>query len=294
MIILFFRRAIEDFRNNRLLNVVTLLTISLSILIASAFILFFINTSEIMNLWKKGLRVMAYLEADVPSAELSKLKQHIEAMDGVESLRFISKEDALNQLKAQMQRQASLFENLDKNPLPDGFEIRINPADQRWEKVEFLANQIESLDAVEEVEYGQKWFGHLPQLFELFTLTGYAMCAIFVMAAVFIMANTIRLVIYSRREEIEIMRLVGAAERFIKVPFYIQGLLQGALGAGIGLIILFVVFWFMASNLEQGFFSGLFNIRFFSPLISGAIFFTSVLSGWLGSYISLKQYLKAQ
>lgn len=294
MIILFFRRAIEDFRNNRLLNVVTLLTISLSILIASAFILFFINTSEIMNLWKKGLRVMAYLKADVPSAELSKLKQHIEAMDGVESLRFISKEDALNQLKAQMQRQASLFENLDKNPLPDGFEIRINPADQRWEKVEFLATQIESLDAVEEVEYGQKWFGHLPQLFELFTLTGYAMCAIFVMAAVFIMANTIRLVIYSRREEIEIMRLVGAAERFIKVPFYIQGLLQGALGAGIGLIILFVVFWFMASNLEQGFFSGLFNIRFFSPLISGAIFFTSVLSAWLGSYISLKQYLKAQ
>ena len=137
MIILFFRRAIEDFRNNRLLNVVTLLTISLSILIASAFILFFINTSEIMNLWKKGLRVMAYLKADVPGTEVSRLKQHIEAMEGVESLRFISKEDALNQLKAQMQRQASLFENLDKNPLPDGFEIRINPADQRWEKVEF-------------------------------------------------------------------------------------------------------------------------------------------------------------
>jgi cell division transport system permease protein len=292
MIILFFRRAIEDFHNNRLLNIVTLLTISLSILIVSAFILFFINTSEIMNFWKKGFRVMAYLKPDVSNAELSNLKQEIQAMAGVESLMFISKEDALNQLKTQMQRQASLFDDLDKNPLPDGLEIRISAANQSWEKVESLAAQIESLDAVEEVEYGQKWFGQFTQIFELFTLTGYAMCTIFVMAAVFIMANTIRLVIYSRRDEIEIMRLVGAAERFIKIPFYIQGLLQAALGAAIGLISLFVVFWFVASNLKQGFFSGLFNIQFFSPLILGAIFFISILAGWLGSYISLKQHLK--
>jgi len=292
MIILFFRRAIEDFRNNRLLNIITVLTISLSILIVCTFILFFINTSEIMNFWKKGLRVIAYLKPDVPGSERSNLEQQIQAMSGVESLRFISKEDALNQLKAQMQRQSSLFDNLDNNPLPDGFEIKISAAKQSWEGVEFLAAQIESLDAVEEVEYGQKWLGHFAQLFDLFTLTGYAMCIILVMAAVFIMANTIRLVIYSRRDEIEIMRLVGAAERFIKIPFYIQGLLQGALGASIGLIILFVVFWFMTSNIERGFFSGLFNIQFLSPLISGAIFLISVLAGWLGSYISLKQYLK--
>jgi cell division transport system permease protein len=294
MLILFFKRAIEDFRNNRLLNIVTLLTISLSILIVGAFILFFINTSEIMNFWKKGVRVMAYLKPDLSPSELSNVKHQIQAMDGVANLRFISKEDALNQLKAQMQRQASLFDNLDRNPLPDGFEIQISPATRSWEKIESLAARIESLDAVEEVEYGQKWLGRFAQLFDLFTLSGYAMCIIFVMAAVCIMANTIRLVIYSRRDEIEIMRLVGAAERFIKIPFYIQGMLQGALGAGIGLLILFMVFWLMVSNLERGFFSGLFNIRFLSVRISGAIILTSVLSGWLGSYISLKQYLKIQ
>ena len=292
MIILFFRRAIEDFHNNRLLNIVTLLTISLSILIVSAFILFFINTGEIMNFWKKGLRVMAYLKPDVPRSELSNIKQQIQAMSGVESLRFISKEDALDQLRAKMPRQASLFDHLDRNPLPDAFEIRIRTRDQSWEKVELLAAKIESLEGVEEVEYGQKWLGHFSQLFHLFTLTGYAMCTIFIMAAVFIMANTIRLVVYSRRDEIEIMRLVGAAERFIKIPFYIQGLLQGAAGAVIGLIILLVVFWFMAARIERGFFSGLFNVHFLSPQISGAIFLISALAGWLGSYISLKQYLK--
>lgn len=292
MAILFFKRAIEDFRNNRLLNVVTLLTVSLSILIVSAFILFFINTNEIMNFWKKGLRVMAYLKTEIPSAEMLALKNQLQTMSGVESVIFISKEDALKQLKAQMKRQASLFDNLVKNPLPDAFEIRLSAATQSWEKVELLAAQIESLDEVEEVEYGQKWLGRFTQIFDLFTLTGYAMCTIFFMAAVFIMANTIRLVIYSRRDEIEIMRLVGAAERFIKIPFYIQGLLQGALGAAIGLAVLFVAFLFMASNIEQGFFSGLFNIQFLSPLISAAIVLASMLVGWLGSYLSLKQFLK--
>jgi cell division transport system permease protein len=292
MAILFFKRAIEDFRNNRLLNFVTLLTISLSILIVSAFILFFINTNEILNFWKKGLRVMAYLKADIPRSEMLDLRRQIQTLSGVESVKFISKEDALKHLKAQMKRQASLFDNLVKNPLPDAFEIRMSPAAHSWKKVEFLAAQIESIDAVEEIEYGQQWLGRFTQIFDLFTLTGYAMCTIFFMAAVFIMANTIRLVIYSRRDEIEIMRLVGAAERFIKIPFYIQGLLQGALGAAIGLTVLFVAFLFMASNIEQGFFSGLFSIQFLSPLISGAIVLTSMLVGWLGSYLSLKQFLK--
>jgi len=293
MKILFFKRAIEDFRNNRLLNVVTLLTVSLSILIVSTFILFFINTNEIMNFWKKGLRLMAYLKADIPGSEQLDLRRQIQTMSGVESVMFISKEDAYNQLKAQMKRQASLFDNLAKNPLPDAFEIRVRTANQSWDKVELLATQIESLDEVEEVEYGQKWLGRFTQIFDLFTLTGYAMCTIFFMAAVFIMANTIRLVIYSRRDEIEVMRLVGAAERFIKIPFYIQGLLQGALGACFGLAILFVAFWLMASNIERGFFPGLFNIQFLSPLILGIIILISMLVGWLGSYLSLKQFLKA-
>jgi cell division transport system permease protein len=293
MTILFFKRAVEDFRNNRLLNIITLLTISLSILIVSAFILFFINTNEIMNFWKKGVRVMAYLKPDLAGSSLTDLTRRIQSISGVETVRFISKKEAFDQLKAQMKRQASLLDNLDENPLPDAFEIRMNAATQTWDKVEYLAAEIEALEEVEEVEYGQRWLGRYTHIFNLFKLTGYAMCGIFFMAAVFIVANTIRLVIYSRRDEIEIMRLVGAAERFIKVPFYFQGLLQGALGAGIGLAILFFAYLAIVSNIDQGWFSGLFQIRFLSPLMSSAIILLSMLVGWFGSYLSLKQYLKA-
>ena len=292
MIILFFKRALEDFRKNRLLNIITLLTISLSILIVSTFILFFINTSEMMNFWKKGLRVMAYLKPDFPPEQRTAVWGQIKAMPGVKNVRFISKEMALRQLKSRMKRQASLFENLEKNPLPDAFEIQLNPKSQNWDNAEVLATQIDALEAIDEVEYGQRYLGRFTQIFNLFKLAGYTMCGISFVAAVFIVANTIRLVIYSRRDEIEIMRLVGAAEHFIKIPFYFQGLMQGAAGAGIGLAILFGAYWLMASNIEQGAFAGLFNIRFLSPLVAGLIVLTSMLVGWFGSYLSLKQYLK--
>ena len=101
MIILSFKRALEDFRNNRLLNIITLLTVSLAILIVSTFILFFINTSEIMSTWKKGLRMMVYLEPGFEASQLAALRSQIQSVSGVKDVRFISKEAALKRLKLQ-------------------------------------------------------------------------------------------------------------------------------------------------------------------------------------------------
>ena len=290
---LFFKRAIDDIFQNRFLNFVTIITISLAILIASAFILFFVNTSENINSWQRGLRIMAYLKPDIHNADLTNLEHTIQSLDGVHTLRFISKQEALDRLKAQMKHQSSLFDNLSENPLPDSFEIRMTASTDSWHKIESLAAQIESLALVEEVEYGRRWIGRFVRIISLFRLAGYAMGALFFVATVFIVANTIRLVIYSRREEVEIMRLVGATDNFIKMPFYIEGLIQGGLGAFIGLLMLFISFFFISSNIEQGFHPGLVHLQFLSPTTMGGILLGSMLVGWLGCYISLKQFLKA-
>jgi len=292
MIILFYKKAVQDIRNNKFLNTVTVVTIALSILIVSAFVLFFINANDIMNAWKKGIRIMAYLKPEVPEDKFQEIKKEIRGFYGVEDIRLISKEEALESLRDQMKRQSSILDNLAENPLPDAFEIRMIASSQSIEKVEILANQIENLTSIEDVEYGQSWLGRFTNVFNLFRFAGYAMGCLFFMAVVFIMANTIRLVLYSRREEVEIMRLVGATDHFIKAPFYIEGLILGALGGLIGLIALFVIYVLISSNVEPDFTSGFLNIRFLSLWMSLGILLGSMLVGWLGCYLSLKQFFK--
>jgi cell division transport system permease protein len=194
-------------------------------------------------------------------------------------------------LKKQMKHQSSLLSDLKENPLPDAFEIRMIAASQNREKIETLADRIESLPSVEAVEYGQGWLDRFANIFNLFRLAGYAMGGLFFMASVFIVANTTRLVLYSRREEVEIMRLVGAEDGFIKAPFYIEGLIQGAVGGLIGLILLYVTFLFISSNVEQDLSYSFFHIRFLPPEIFLIIIVCSMLVGWIGAYISLKQFL---
>lgn len=292
MMTLFIKRAIQDILGNRFLNMVTVITIALSILIVSSFTLFFINATDVMDVWKKGIRIMAYLKPEHDRKNLADIRQTIQSIAGVQEAIFISKDEALNLLKTQMHRQASLFENLKENPLPDAFEVRIIPASQRGEEVEMLAARIESLPEIEEVEYGQSWVGKFTSIINLFRLAGYAIGALFFMAAVFIVANTIRIVLYSRREEIEIMRLVGAADGFIKTPFYIEGLILGALGGIIGTSALFLIFLLISANVQQSLAAGMFQLRFLSMKSTFGILAGSMFAGWLGCYLSLKQFLK--
>jgi cell division transport system permease protein len=289
---LFLKRAIRDILSNRLLNAITVIIISLSIIIVSAFVLVVVNTNDLISVWKKGIRIMVYLRPAIPDECLQNIKQEIEKMQGVRNVRFISKEQALGLLKEEMKRHASLLDDLSENPLPDALEIQINPSSRNREEIETLATQIESMSWIDEVEYGRRWLGRLANIINLFKLAGYAMGVLFFMAAVFIVANTIRLLLYSRREEIEIMRLVGATDRFIKVPFYIEGLIQGGLGGIIGIFALFSIFMFICSNIAQGPSFAFFHIRFLPIDVVSGIVIGSMFVGWFGCYLSLKQFLK--
>jgi len=293
MMIHHFRRALKDILDHRYLNAVTMITIGLSILIASAFVLFFVNANDLITSWKKGVRIMAYLKPNVDERRLLELKQEIQSLPRVQTFVYIPKDEALNRLKRQMRRQSSLFDNLKENPLPDAFEIRVAPPANNSEDIEALAGKIESLQAIDEVEYGQRWLGQFSNVVNLFRLAGYTLTGLFFMAAVFIVANTSRLILYSRREEIEVMRLVGATDGFIKAPFYIQGILQGALGGLGGLSALLLAFSFVSSNIGYGLTTYISHIRFLSPRMSIAIVLCSMFVGWLGCYLSLKQFLKA-
>lgn len=290
--IIYYKRAVKDILDHRFLSVVTIVTIAIAILISSAFALFFINANAIVNSWKKGIRIMVYLKPNSSEINIADIKNKIEGMKGVNNVRFISNKEALERLKDQMKRQSSLLDDLQENPLPDAFEVRLSEDFQSQDKVETLAARLESFSQVDEVEYGQVWLGRFTNILNLFRLTGYAMGVLFFVATVLIVANTIRLVLYSRREEVEIMRLVGATDRFIRTPFYIEGLIQGALGGIMGLATLFFLFMFISMNVDKSLTSSLFAIRFLSWKAFLGILICSMFIGWTGCFLSLKQFLK--
>jgi len=290
--IFYTRRAIKDILENRFLNVVTIITIALSVLIVSAFGLFFLNAQDMFNAWKKGVRIMVYLAPGTSEAQRLDTRYRLQTIAGIQSISFISKADALELMKARMQRQTSLLDNMRENPLPDAFEVTLVTESNSPEKIEFLAQRIEGLPSVSEVEYGQQWIDRFANFFNLFKLVGYGMGAMFFMATIFIAANTIRLVLYSRREEIHIMRLVGATDNFIKFPFYLEGLIQGLFGGLIGLGMLFSAFSAIGSQFEQTLSAEMVAIRFFSIGTCAAILGGGMITGLLGCFFSLKQFVK--
>jgi cell division transport system permease protein len=285
-------RALRDIFANRFLSMITIITIALAVVIVGAFGLFLLNAGDLLNAWQKGIRLMVYLKLDTNQADRLDTESRLHGMAGVQALRFISKSEAMQILRQQMQRQASLLDNLRENPLPDAYEITLLPSALAEKDVEFLARQIETLGTVENVEYGQKWFRHFSNVLDLFRLAGYALGAVLLLAVVLIVANTIRLVLYARHAEIEIMRLVGASDGFIKGPFYILGLLQGGCGSLVGIGLLYLAYLSFGSHVQQSFTAGFVSLRFFPPQILGSIAGCGMAVGWLGSCVSLRQFLK--
>ncbi|MCP4023928.1 MAG: FtsX-like permease family protein [Desulfobacteraceae bacterium] len=288
----FVKKALRDIRSNRFLNFITIITISLSILVVSVFMLFFENASRLIEDWNQGGRAMIYLEDNFSLDALPSLKAKIKSIAEVDQMIYISKAQALAKLKKEMSSRSAFLKTLKGNPLPDALEVRIKSFNS-FDQVKMFAQKVAALDLVEDVEYGQGWLGKFLNIFNLFKITGYAMCSLFFLIALFITSNTVRLAFYSRRLEVEIMRLVGATESFIKTPFYMEGLLQGFLGGLLGLLILLATFLTVSSGIAENLASYVYiDIRFLSIKTIILIIVGSTFLGWFGCYLSLRQILK--
>lgn len=287
-----FRRAIKDLLDNRFLSAATIITIALAVLTAGTFGLVFFNTEILLNSWKRGIRLMVYLHPDTDKDARLSTQYHLKSMAGIRSIRFISRDEGLKVLREQLKRQASLLDGLKENPLPDAFEISLDPESVVPEKVETIAAKIEDLSTVTSVEYGQEWFQRINGIFNLFRMGGYILGGVLTLATFLIVANTIRIAIFTRKDEIDIMRLVGAHDGFIKGPFYLQGVIQGIAGSLLGLALLYIGFLSIHSHIQLGFIVGVFSLRFLSVRFFCGIFIAGVMVGWVGSFIALNQFLK--
>ncbi len=280
-------RSLRDLWAHRFLSAVTTFAVAMSVLIVGAFSLFVVNAAGIIQDWGSGARIVAYLSPGVESDKVPLLRGEIGRIEGVAEVRYISRDAAMERLRKGMAEEAFLLDHLRENPLPDALEVSLFRPMKNWRRFAPAAQAIREIDGVAEVEFGEEWLGRFLHLMDLFRLSAAGMGGIFFLAAVFFMANTVRLLLYARREEIEILYLVGATHSFIRLPLYLQGMLHGIIGAGAGLGALYGAFYLISIRAPG---VGTFPIRFLSEEIMGGILTGSVLVGWFGTYLSLKRF----
>ena len=292
LLVYFLRKALENIWINPFLSLVTLSTIAISMLILGLFSLIYLNVQQSLHQMGGELQITAYLQETISSEQAEMLRSKVADWPEVEGITYISKKQALARFRSQLREYAGILEGLKENPLPASLELTLMPQYGRSGNIKELSTRLGRLPGVADVQYGRKWMAKLRVFVEVMKLVGITVGGLLLIATIFVISNTIKLTFYSRREELEIMRLVGATDFFIKAPFLIEGLLHGLGGAllaagGLSLLILFLFSHLdlplrlavMAGSLPTG------------QLLAGFLGL-GLLLGVLGSMVSLRRFLR--
>jgi cell division transport system permease protein len=232
--------ALRGLAASPLTSAVATATIALCLLLAGAFALLLTNMEQVLTRFGEEVRVSAYLADDLAPGEQERLAMRVQALGGVESVTWVSKQDALERFRASPFGRASLLDGLDDNPLPASLEIVLEPAQRNRAGLDALLGRLRGVPGIAELGYGHEWVEGYARAVALVRGLALGLGAVLALATLLIVANTIRLSVYARHDEIEILRLVGAGRTFVATPFLLEGLLEGAAGglAALGLLAL--------------------------------------------------------
>ena len=277
---------------NLFVTIVSIATLSLSLLILSAFLLVFTNLQQIIVTSTQSLSVSAYLSDDLSPESLTELKKKVSNLPQVVKINYISKPQALADLKRRLGTQANLLDGIEENPLPASLDIWLKPEYKSPDQIKVLIDRLKGMHGVTDVDYAWEWAERLTRVFNFFKLVGLIIGGLLFLATIFIISNTIRLTLYSRQEEVHILRLIGATEGFIRTPFFIEGLLQGLAGGLTAVLILFLLFKLLVSQITFPLGLSLFNFSFLAPTATWGIVGSGLFLGFLGSLVSLGRFMR--
>ena len=287
-------RAVQNMRRNLFPNGATIGVITISVLIFSAFSLIAFNLSSFLKIWEDKIEIIAYLKRMTPAEEVESLLDKIRQIRGVESVKYISSSDAMAFMEARLGGQKNLLEGIQSTVLPPSLEVQLHKEYRISTKIGEVVSQLKQFPQLEEIQYGQEWVEMFSSLVHILRLTQWFLGGLLLVAMTFIISNTLQLNISSRREEIEIMQLVGASPSFIRIPFYMEGMIQGLLGAGLALLSLFVLQRIVLFYLPLSMKDWIVKIPIlFLPLktLTGILLGGMVL-GFLGSFMASMRFLK--
>lgn len=227
----FVSETIQNLRRNFLMTVAAISTVAISLLLLGGTQILGLIVNNVTLNWEAKVEISTYLRDDATQNEIGALEEEIAQMPEVQDVTYVSKDQAFEEFKEMYETQPEFYENLPEDALPASLRIKLVDADQ----TEAVAAAIEGAPGVKDVRFGGEIIKRLLRVNSLLRTITLVMSIILMVAAAALIANTIRLAIYARRDEIGIMKLVGATNWFIRIPFMLEGVfaaLMGAVAAG--------------------------------------------------------------
>ncbi|MEN8263507.1 MAG: ABC transporter permease [Nitrospirota bacterium] len=234
-----FQTAFKSIWHEKWINLLTVLSVSIGLLILSSFLTVTLNVDSVLDRWAKSFGLVVYLDETLSKKAENTLKDFFQEDTDILEVIYISREQAVNEFRETLGPNASILDELNENPLPSSFELKLKRELLDTASVKKKAAQIEQMTGVEEVQYGEKWLSSLNSLSEILQISAMFLGLAILIAIIFITYNTIKIFFYRRKDEIETLKLLGATKGFIRMPFLIEGLFIGILGGIIGALALF-------------------------------------------------------
>ncbi len=242
--------ALRDLRRAGWVAVSAVVLIALSLLALGGFWILSSNLGRAVAEWRDRVRIIVYLKREPPPAEVDALLKRVEAVGNVASAVYVGKTQALQSLKEALGKDASVVDQLPSNPLPASIEVTPALAAATPDGTRALLARLSALPEADEVAGGIDWVERLSHWQRLLGMVGLGVGALLGLAAILTVTTATTLVLHARRQETEIMRLVGAAEMVVRLPLLVQGMMQGLIGAVLALLGLLLAYRAAAPRLE--------------------------------------------
>lgn len=285
--------GIKNIGINRLMSVASVAVLMSCLVIIGFALLLFLNVDSLLQHIQSQNVVMAFCEVGADEAQVSDTKNRLELIDNISSIDFVSKSEAYDSVVASLGEDAEILANIDDSFLPDGFRIVIDDMSLFTETV----SKISSVDTISSVQQNSDLAEKFEEIRTAVTYISIGVILVLFVVSMFIIANTVRITMFSRKLEISIMKAVGATNWFIRWPFLVEGICLGLLSSVLSFFLLALLY-----NVLGGAFTTIFgmlgntivNFWEYALLIFIGFVFISVVTGGVGSLISMSRYLKEQ
>ncbi len=287
------RDSFQSVFRNFSLSLASISCITITLLVVSISMILSVNVNNFATLVEKDVTIVTFLDANITEEKIKVVEQEIKRLNNIESITFQSKDEITEDMKSSSDTFKSIMDEWseEENPLQDTYLVKVEDIN----KIASTAKKIKAIDGVDIIKYGEGMVEQLVSVFDVVRKICLGMVVALIIVTAFLISNTIKITIFSRKREIEIMRLVGASNLNIKIPFIFEGLFLGVIGSIIPIIATIYGYTVLFDNFNGQLFSPFIKLVEPQPfifLLSGILVIIGILVGMFGSWRAVRKYLK--